>query len=306
MSLLIAGLQGVYFAWAKLWIRHVLYEALICEMQAEYDCKSKALEQINTFLPIQDRERPPEIKFTHIPFRYSGEVRVYLNTKMWAGGSTTLKSPRGGFVYLPFLIPLAVVLFVSLSLATLFINERAKQMQICRDAVLDANQKIEDGIQKILDLNPRILMLQIERDALEAAARADPEPYSQAAIQAKIKINQAQQMWMKAKQNLLKQLALVQSRIVLGKLQVEARSEGALNMNNPRTQLDLQAENTWHTAKQQSRSFDFSNRHKIRASWKVSTRKYTQIFNALAGYLDIGCASTIRREGLTWVPMLAR
>jgi hypothetical protein len=298
MTIVVAGLQYSYIVWARVWIRHVLYEALICEMQQRRDCKDEALASINFFIPIQDRNRRPEIEFHHIPYNYSGNIRVYLSKEFWAGDGTTLHRPppsRGGSV-----------LLVSFSLAVLLINEYAKHEQICRDAVLEANQKIENGIQNILDLNPRILALQLERDALEASARVDPEPYSQAAIQAKIQINQVQQIWMTVKQNLLKQAALAQSRMVLGRLRAEAASEGAGHMNHPRPQLKLKAEDTWHTAKQQSRGFTFSSDHEISARWKVSTQKYVRIFsNSFAPDLQIRCVSTIRREGWSWIPMLA-
>jgi hypothetical protein len=309
MTIVVAGLQYSYVLWARVWVRHVLYEALICEMQQRRDCKQEALASINFFIPIQDRNRRPKIELHHVPYNYRGDIRVYLSENFWAGDGTTLHRPRpsrGGFVFLPFLIPLAAVLLVSFSLAVLFINEYAKHEQICRDAVLEANQKIENGIQNILDLNPRILALQLERDALEASARVDPEPYSQAAIQAKIQINQVQQIWMTVKQNLLKQAALAQSRMVLGRLRAEAASEGAGHMNHPRPQLKLKAEDTWHTAKQQSRGFTFSSDHEISARWKVSTQKYVRIFsNSFAPDLQIRCVSTIRREGWSWIPMLA-
>jgi len=294
----------IYFVWAKFWLRHVVYESLICEMKAipRGVCEREFKKKVKQFLPIGELE---SFTLTHFPFRMRADTRFVINRDLWIRESITLHrngSNEGGFIQLLFLLPLAISIFTGFILIGSIMTERSRNMQMCRGQLMEASAEIERGISQIIALNRPIGFLHTERKALELAKLAAITPQARAAVEIMIRRNEIAQISIVTRQKALRVAALVKSR---AKLMSLPQSE-QLRYSTPR--LILQPEATTQTAKQMTRPPQFSRLHRIEASWKVSLERLNAALKFPSHFiqtLKIKCATTIRQEGHQWIAQLS-
>jgi hypothetical protein len=303
--LVAAAVLLLYFAWAKLWIRHVLYESLICRLEnvPPRICEREAHDALARGLPAGRLEL---LRITRRGLDDRGRIRLRLPRGLYVDEGTTLHHTLGrtvrpdGFVEFLFLIPLALTVMVSFALAASVLGERARQLQTCRSALLAASEEIEKGAENILALNPSIEFLHAERERLELEKiEAMGHPALLAAVEALIRKNELQQLAKAARQRALQARALAQARGALAPL----RGQHSI----PR--LRLQAHPTWQTAKTRARPPAFSALHRLAASWVTGLNRYQNVFLFPTGFethWNIQCAATIREEGGRWIAALAR
>ncbi len=306
LCLAMGGLSLVYYAWAKLWIRHVMYEALICQMEdaSEETCKDALRAKVKSFLPMGTITK---LRFNHSFQKTKGQIRFEITDKLWVGEGMTLKRPdRGGFVHFYILIPLALVLVVGFSLLSLILTTRAEQLQRCRHTLLKGAEHVEAGAEKLIELNPRILELQREREGLEDLLVA-AGPQGAPAIQALIIKNQFSQVWMMGLQQKIKAQTLLSTAKEFSTLLDGNLYKEHIKVSRPRLVMERQL--THHFAKALDRPFHFSTMHRFNAEWTYNYSRFETVFKfprGIARALKISCTVNIREERDQWYAQLAK